>query len=428
MPFLVLGVDHTTAPLSVRERLSLDERNIRPADLPSTSPVLESATLATCNRVEVYAVADNLEAAEPVVRQWLTGGDETLAPYVRVWRDLAAAEHLFRVAAGLESQVPGEVEILTQIREALAAAQSDGTVGPELHALFRAAISCGRRARAGTALGRLDRSFAVEAVGAAERALGGLSGRSALVVGGGSIARVAAKEFGSRGLANLWIANRTAAVARRLAEETGGVAARLDDIAQIVPRVDVVVSATGASSYVITPDQLADRAEAPLLVFDLALPRDVDPAVGRLPAVDLTDLDALVPDEPAERWAGDIRTMEATIAAELHEFKAWTLTRRAAPVIAALRRHVEAVSAGELDRVAPRLAGLSESEWDAVTTLTNRLIDKMFHHLVLRLRLAAQTDASLIEAAEFLFLHGEGGLFEDASRGERQRVEGTTPQ
>lgn len=428
MPFLVVGVDHTTAPLSVRERLSLDGRNVRPADLLPTSPVLESATLATCNRVEVYAVADDPVAAEPVVRQWLTGGEAALERYVRVWRDLAAAEHLFRVAAGLESQVPGEVEILTQVREALAAAQSDGTVGPELHALFRAAISCGRRARAGTALGRLDRSFAVEAVGAAERALGGLSGRSALVVGGGSIARVAAKELGSRNLANLWIANRTAAVARELASETGGIAAQLDDIREIVPRVDVVVSATGASTYVITPDHLADRTGVPLLVFDLALPRDVDPAVGELPGVDLTDLDALVPDEPAERWAGDIRAMEAAIAAELHQFKAWTLTRRAAPVIAALRRHVEAVSAQELDRVAPRLTGLSESEWDAVTTLTNRLIDKMFHHLVLRLRLAAQTDASLIEAAEFLFLHGEGGLFEDASRRERQRVEGTTPQ
>jgi glutamyl-tRNA reductase len=166
-------------------------------------------------------------------------------------------------------------------------------------------------------------------------------------------------------------------------------------------------------SGVVTPDP-----PKRLLIYDLAIPRDVEPEVADVPGVALRDLDTLLPGRAEDRWADDISAIEAVIAAELHEFHVWALTRRVAPVIASLRRHVEAVSAAELQRVAPQLADLTEREHAAVESLTNRLIDKMFHHLVMRLRLAAQTDEALVEAAEFFFLHGEGGLFEDAA--ERQ--------
>jgi glutamyl-tRNA reductase len=167
---------------------------------------------------------------------------------------------------------------------------------------------------------------------------------------------------------------------------------------------------------VLTPESFSDEYRAePLHIFDLAIPRDVDPAVGLLLGVVLHDLEALLPAGLLDHWESDVRAMENIIAAEVQEFIAWTLTRRIVPVIASLRSHVEAVSEQELRRIAPRLTGLTERQHAAVESLTNRLIDKMFHHLVVRLRLAAQTDPKLVEAAEFFFLHGEGGLFEHAA-------------
>lgn len=425
MPFLAVGAEHTSAPLSVRERMAhgLGEGKDAYGWLAGL-PATEAIILSTCNRIEWYLFAEDedIEALAREVTDRLTCKDATLHRFVRTWRELDASEHLFRVASGLESQVPGEDQILAQVADALSTGQEAGTVGANLHALFRAAIACARRARAGTSLGRVQRSLGVEAVRAAEQELGGLSGRSALIVGGGKICQLLAHELSSKGLDNLWIANRTATVASDLAAKVGGTPAKLDDVPRIMPRVDAVFTGTSASTYMLTREDLSgvttSNMAKPLLIYDLAIPRDVEPEVADLPGVALRDLDALLPGKAEDRWAEDISAIEAVIAAELHEFQVWALTRRVAPVIASLRRHVEAVSAAELQRVGPHLADLTERERAAVESLTNRLIDKMFHHLVMRLRLAAQTDESLVEAAEFFFLHGEGGLFEDAA--ERQ--------
>jgi glutamyl-tRNA reductase len=162
-------------------------------------------------------------------------------------------------------------------------------------------------------------------------------------------------------------------------------------------------------------DRLQER-ETPLLICDLAIPRDVDPMVGLIPGVELWDLDRLIPSGLDAHWEEDIRLMEGIITAEVQEFMAWSLTRRVVPVIANLRSHVETVAEQELKRIGPQLANLNDRERAAVESLTNRLIDKMFHHLVTRLRLAAQTDPQLVDAAEFFFLHGEGSLFPHATQ------------
>jgi glutamyl-tRNA reductase len=344
---------------------------------------------------------------------------------------MAAAEHLFRVASGLESQVLGEPQVLSQVRDALETAHRLEAVGPNLHSLFRAAISCARQARAGTTLGRVNVSIGSEAVRAAIVALGSIAGRGALLIGGGEIARLVAEELRREKAGTLFIANRTESVAVDLAAHFRGTPARLVDIPRIIPTVDLVITCTSANHYVLTPEDFARGSQpkraAPLQVFDLAIPRDVDPAVGSIPGVVLHDLDGLLPAGVEEQWDADVRAMEAVIAAEVHEFTAWYLTRRVAPVIASLRSHVEAVSEQELRRVAPRLADLTDREREAVESLTNRLIDKMFHHLVLRLRLAAQTDPRLVEAAEFFFLHGEGGLFEHAAEQEERSATSRQP-
>jgi glutamyl-tRNA reductase len=424
MPFLAVGVEHKTAPLEVRERLALDATGVALANTTlAADPLIdEVAVLSTCNRTELYLFVEALEEATEVARAFLTHSDPFLREYVQTWREMDAVAHLFRVASGLESQIPGESQIVSQVSGALEIAQTSDTVGANLHSLFRSSVSCARQARAGTGLGRVNPSVGSEAVQTAESALGSLQGRPVLVIGGGEVSRLIADELRQRRIGHLHVANRTVSVAVELAAQVGGTPARLDDIARLAPDVDVIFSATSSSEYMITPENIgaAARPERSLHIFDLAVPRDVDPAVGELPAVTLHDLDDLLPTTTGEAWNEDVRAIESVIAAEIHEFTAWYHTRRVAPVIASLRSHVEAVQRQELKRIAPQIKDLTDRERAAVESMGQRLVDKMFHHLVLRLRLAAQTDPALVDAAEFFFLHGEGGLFEHAAEAERK--------
>jgi glutamyl-tRNA reductase len=260
----------------------------------------------------------------------------------------------------------------------------------------------------------LSPSLAAEAVALAEREMGTVSGVRALVVGGGEIARLLVENLAAKRPSEILVANRTPAAVESLAGRVGARVLSLTDLPTALPEVDLLVSATSARTYLLTPSDFPEGRQKPLCLIDLAIPRDVDPAVGNLPGIRLFDLEALVPAGRPPEWEDDIARMEAIIAAEMRDFVAWDMTRRVAPVIANLRSHVEAVQRQELERVAPQLSGLTEREWEAVERLTGRLVDKMFHHLVVRLRLAAQTDRKLVEAAEFFFLHGEGGLFSHA--------------
>jgi len=421
MPFLAVGIEHRTAPVSIRERVSMEEDAAAQAcsELVRSPFIAEAAVLSTCNRTEVYLFADEEKLSVEAVSAYLGGGNDEILRHLQIWQEMDAVEHLFRVACGLESQLLGEAQILSQVRGAFEAGQRTGAIGANLHSLFRSAISCAKQARAGTALGRVNLSLASEAVGAAEDALGTLEGRSVLLIGGGEIGRLAAEELRRRKLGSLFIVNRTVSVAKELADRHGGRPAQLTDIPLLLPRVDVVITATSGHQYILTPENVPpgvlEAREAPLHVFDLAIPRDVDPALGSISGIVLHDLESLLPSGTAAQWDGDIRAMEGIIAAEVKEFMAWHLTRRVVPVIANLRSHVEAVQEQELRRVAPQLSNLTERERAAVESLTSRLIDKMFHHLVMRLRLAAQTDPGLVDAAEFFFLHGEGALFPHAA-------------
>lgn len=432
MPFLALGVEHHTSPLAVRDAVTMGTEQIAAtgAELLTHEAIAELAILSTCNRTEVYLFTDDPAAASAHAAASLGAMDERVATYLQTWEEMDAVEHLFRVASGLESQALGEPQILSQVRETLDTGQRLQTIGPNLHSLFRSAISCARQARAGTALGKVRGSLGNEAVRAAEQALGTLAGRKVLLIGGGEMIRVVAEDLRTKDLGALFIANRTESVAIDLAARYHGTPARLADLPRLIPHVDLIISATSAPHFVLTMEDVSDGSGTrlhPVQLFDLASPRDVDPAVGAIPGIVLHDLDDLLPDGVAEHWRDDISTMEGIIAAEIQEFTAWYLTRRVAPVIANLRSHVEAVSRQELRRVAPQLTDLTEREHAAVESLTQRLIDKMFHHLVVRLRLAAQTDPNLVDAAEFFFLHGDGGLFDHAAEQEAARDRSEDP-
>jgi glutamyl-tRNA reductase len=252
-----------------------------------------------------------------------------------------------------------------------------------------------------------------------ERDLGGLSDRAVLVIGGGETARLALADLTGRRLRALFVANRTPETAATLAQTHGGETVAMQDIPAILPYLDAVITATGSRRPILSSHDFraVGRRDRPMCVVDLAVPRDVDPAVAGLPSVALHDLDTLLPSRAA-RQEEDVARMEGIVAAEVQAFAAWSLTRRVAPVIAGLRRHVEAVKDTELERIRPQLETMTERQRESVEALTGRLIDKMFHHLVVRLRLAAQTDPKLVEAAEFFFLHGEGGLFPDLAERE----------
>lgn len=423
MPFLAVGVEHKTAPLEVRERLALDADGVARGNTTLLADPLidEVAILSTCNRTELYLFVEALEEAAEVARSYLTDADPSLREYVQTWREMDAVEHLFRVASGLESQIPGEAQIVSQVSGALELAQAGDTIGPNLHSLFRSSVACARQARAGTALGRVNASVGSEAVHLAESALGNLRDRAALVIGAGEVSRLIGEELRARHVSRLYIANRTASVAVELAAQLDGSPAVLTDIARLAPLVDVIFTATSSGEYMLTPEDLpenAARSDQPLQIFDLAIPRDVDPGVGELPGITLHDLDDLLPTTVGETWTEDVRAIESVIAGEVQEFTAWYHTRRVAPVIASLRSHVEAVQRQEMKRIAPQIKDLTDRERAAVESMGQRLVDKMFHHLVLRLRLAAQTDPALVDAAEFFFLHGEGGLFDHAAETE----------
>jgi glutamyl-tRNA reductase len=422
MPFLALGFEHKTAPLVIRERVALGADDIEHLSrrLIAEPAIAEIAFLSTCNRTEVYFFAEEESLAIDVLTRALSWTASSLATYLRTWRELEVAEHLFRVAAGLESQILGEIQILSQVRDTFETGQRLGSVGVNLHSLFRTALSCAKQARAGAALGRVDASVGSQAVSAAEESLGGLDGRSVLLIGGGEVARLVAERLGGMRLEALFIANRTPTAAIELAARHNATPATLTDIPRLLPQVDVVISATSARGYMLSVDDVEPLGERafPLEIFDLAIPRDIEPSVGSVPGVRVRDLDDLLSGGQMEQWQADIRQIEGIIAAEVHEFMVWYQTRRVVPVITHLRQHVEEVARIELQRVAPQLKDLTQREQAAVESLTQRLIDKMFHHLVIRLRLAAQTDPKLVDAAKFLFLHGEGGLFPDAMESE----------
>jgi glutamyl-tRNA reductase len=423
MPFLAVGVEHKTAPLEVRERLALDADRVALANTTLFADPLidEVAILSTCNRTELYLFVEAREEAAEVARVFLTRVDSALLDYVQTWREIDAVDHLFRVASGLESQIPGESQIVAQVSGALDLAQAGGTVGANLHSLFRSAVSCARQARAGTTLGRVNASVGSEAVHLVESKLGGLKDRTALVIGAGEVSRLVGEELRARNIGRLYLANRTASVAVELAAQLGGSPAVLTDVARLAPLVDAIFTATASGGFMLTPEDLPRSSARPdehLHIFDLAIPRDVDPSVGELPGITLYDLDDLLPATIDDTWNEGVRAIESVIAGEVQEFMAWYHTRRVAPVIASLRNHVEAVQRQEMKRIAPQIKDLTDRERAAVESMGQRLVDKMFHHLVLRLRLAAQTDPALVDAAEFFFLHGEGGLFDHAAERE----------
>jgi glutamyl-tRNA reductase len=371
---VLVGVSPHVAPVAVRETVAL-----APAAARELAAQLAPAVcLSTCNRTELYLEADDADAATELARASL-GRLEALYRLT----DDAAALHLFRVAAGLDSLVPGEGEILGQVR----AAYEAGTPGPLLDRAFRQALHTGKRVRNETAISESPSSVASAAAALAQQVFGELHGRRVLLVGAGKAGEQAADNLRSRGAEIAFVANRTAATAQEVAARLGGLPIAPDEIGGHVGSVDVVVASTSAPGFVLGRDEVGPRRR-PLLLIDIAVPRDVDPAVNELDSCflyDLDDLSAVVEATLAGRRSEATRA-EAIVAGEAERFRAWRASLEVVPAIASLRARAEEIRERELDRVRGRL---SDTERSVVESVTARILDKLLHVPTVRLKEAA---------------------------------------
>jgi glutamyl-tRNA reductase len=378
---LAVGVSHHHAPLEVRERLFLADGHAVELAADLARDGSEAVVLSTCNRTEVYLSGGNPERARSELerRSGLELGDVLAA-----WEEEDAVDHLFRVSSGLDSLVPGEAQILGQVRQAYEAALTAGATGPLLNRLFEEALHAGKRVRTEARLAELPESVAASAVDLAERTLGGLERRRALLFGAGKMSELAALDLKGRG-AEVVVSSRTLESAEELAERVGGRAAAFDAVAVELIDADLVLSATRCPYPILHAEAVQPRTK-PLVLVDVAVPRDLDPAVGELKGCTLFDIDAL-----GEGLVGreeDVRQAEEIVAQEAARFAEWRRSRGAAGAIRDLRRRAETIRAEELARAEARLAELSPRERKTVETLTAQIVNKLLHAPTVRAKQA----------------------------------------
>jgi glutamyl-tRNA reductase len=399
MHVALVGTSHHRAPVELRERLFVSAPENPELVRRLAGGGGEAVALSTCNRTELYVVDTDLEAAQERAFAELAslGGlsESEIAPSLYTLTDEAAALHLFRVAASLDSMIPGEAQILGQVRGAYETAKEAETAGRIMHRLFRQALRVGRRVRTETAIGENPASISSAAAELAERVFGSLEGRRILVLGAGKMSDLAAVNLISRGVESVFVANRSVERAERLARRFGGRASGLDTVEAELEDVDIVVASTGARGYVLSAEQvecaMRKRKGRPIFFVDIAVPRDVDPAVNDIEGCyvyDVDDLERVVEESVAGRREEAVRA-EAIVAEEAEGFRAWQLSLDVVPAIASLRARAELIRTSELERAEGRLHSLSPSERRAVESLTAQIVNKLLHAPTVRMKQAA---------------------------------------
>src|SRR5688572_19877760 len=408
----VVGVNHRTAPLEVRERFAHASHEVpRALERVLHAGAGGGVLLSTCNRTEFY-LADPSEAASSavwgVLSERLDDGREA-SVYGYATRDRDAVRHLYRVSAGLDSMILGESQIQGQVREAWETSKEQA--GPVLHRLFQSALLVGARVRRETALGKGAASAPSAAVAVAGKIFNSLAGRSALILGAGDMAELAAHCLVSEGVRVTLVANRTYERAKAIAEELGARALTLDEAWEQFASADIVLSSTAAPHAVVTWERIAPavarRSGRPLCILDLAVPRDVEPAVGQLENVflyDIDDLQAVAAQVAAERRS-EIPAAERIVSTEVERFWGWYGGLALVPVLKEFRERLEDVRAAELERALKRLGHLSPEDRGQLELFSHALLNKFLHHPTVALKEAARAGRGygLLEAVRKLF-------------------------
>jgi glutamyl-tRNA reductase len=408
---IVAGVSHATAPIEVREKLAFrpDEALRELARLRESGIIREGVALSTCNRTEIYAVEENGDAL-PHISAMLSrrlGDDATAFTYVR--RDRNVATHLFGVAAGLESMILGEAQIHGQVKDAWEHCRSES--GPVLNRMFQNALLAGARARDETGIGKGAASVSSAAVQLAKKIFGGLGGRRAMILGAGDVAEIALECLLREGVRVAVVANRTHERAEALAERHGATAMHYDECWPSLKDVDLLLCSTAAPVPVVTVARVRDavtaRGDRPLCVLDIALPRDVEAAVGKLDNVFLYDLDDIRAAAAAnlERREEDIPAARQIIAQEAQKYWEWVAGLAAVPVVRSFREEMDKVRSTELAAAFRRLGPLSPEQADLIEHFSKALMNKFLHEPSVRLKAAAANGRGLgvVDAARYLF-------------------------
>jgi glutamyl-tRNA reductase len=402
MSVIVVGLNHRTVPVGLLERMAVPPEALPKAlhDLSGREHIVEAVILSTCNRMEVYALVTKFHGAVGDVCDFLaglSGADPAhFTDHLYTYYEDAAVTHLFTVAAGLDSLIVGEHEILGQVRDAWQAAEQEAAAGSVLSRVFRHAVEAGRRVRRETEIGRHPVSIPLAAVAVAAEQLAGLDGCRVLMIGAGEMGAGVAGALRYREIADLCVANRTVARAEAVAAASGGRAVGLDAIEAELRTADVVFGSTSSKEVLIERgllEQVMVEREAPLLIVDIALPRDVDPGVAHLDGVTLLDLDDLkdFAARSAERRRREISRVRTIVDAEIARYRDDQRARELAPLIRALRDRGEAIRAAEIERFAGRLGALDPEQREAVEAVTEAIVNKLLHEPTVRLKDAAGT-------------------------------------
>ena len=390
MKLFVVGLSHRTAPVELRERVDFQARGVAAAlaALASRGSTREAAIVSTCNRAELYVACDDVIATRGDLMEFVSAFNEVpradVVPYLYDAADLEAARHLFRVAAGLESLVVGEPQILGQVKEAHTAATLSQTAGPVLNRLFHSSFAVGKRVRTETGLGSGAVSVSYAAVALARKIFGDLHGRSVLVIGAGEMGKLTALHMKSQGVQHVTIVSRTIAHAARTAEAIGGAsAAPWEELDSLLGSSDIVITATGAAVPILTKARVESvmrpRRGRQLFIIDIAMPRDVEPAAGEIEQVflyNIDDLQATVRENLARRES-EVTRAEAIVTDEIEKFGAWLRARGAIPTVVALRQRFESIRRAELERLESKLSSLSPEARARVDEITHLIVEKL---------------------------------------------------
>ena len=434
MRLLAVGLSHRTAPVELRESVDFGRSGLDTAlhALGAHGGSQEAVVLSTCNRAEIYAVGES-DAAGDALRRFFCDyhkvDSSRLAEHLYCHRGIDAARHLFRVAAGLDSLVVGEPQILGQVKAAYATASELQFTGTVTHRLFHTAFAVGKRVRSETGLGEGAVSVSYAAIELARKIFGDLAGRNVLILGAGEMAELTGVHLRAQGVNQITIASRTLATAEALARQLEGRAVPWSELRPALAPADIVVTATGATEPVLTralvEDAMRSRRSRPLFVIDIAVPRDVEAAVGNLDQVFLYHMDDLqtIVKENLARRSSELTSAESIVDEEVARFASWLQSREIVPTIVALRQRFEQIRQGELRRLEPKLTGLSPEARAKVEEVTRLLVEKLLLTPTEQLKsVGDETVVAYAEALHRLFALNPVGPEEDEKTERDERV------
>ncbi|KGX93462.1 glutamyl-tRNA reductase [Pontibacillus halophilus JSM 076056 = DSM 19796] len=431
MHVLVVGVNYKTAPVEIREKLTFSEERLVDAmsSLNEQKSVLENVIISTCNRTEIYAVVDQLHTGRYYIKQflanWFNVDKDEFTPFLSIYENDGAMEHLFRVISGLDSMVLGETQILGQMKQSFLKAQESNTTGTMFNQLFKQAVTLAKRGHKETEIGENAVSVSYAAVELSKKIFGDLSNKHVVIYGAGKMGELAAQNLHGSGVKHVTVVNRTLSKAVQLAEKFQGTPRTTEELPSVLESADILISSTGADDYVITKDQLASvtkkRKGRPLFLVDIAVPRDLDPAIDDLESVflyDIDDLQGIVDANLAARQEA-AEQVEIMIEAEIVSFKEWLQTIGVVPVISALRNKALSIQSETMKSIERKMPDLTDRERKVLSKHTKSIINQMLKEPIQQAKEMASHDQSELQLELFQKIFG----IEDQVQDEIQRQE-----